>query len=76
MCMYDTINQLCTRTHAERYKRRCVAHMEGEGEGGTVAQGDAGLELDDDNPLPGRIDPITLGPVVTPALSPYGELLV
>ena len=27
---------------------------------------------DQDNPLPGFIDPITMGPVVRPAISPFG----
>jgi hypothetical protein len=31
--------------------------------------------LDDDNPLPGVIDPITLEPVVTPAMSIYGHVM-
>ena len=30
---------------------------------------------DDDNPLPSLIDPITLEPVVTPAISPYGHVM-
>jgi len=31
--------------------------------------------VDDDNPLPGLIDPITLEPVVTPAVSPCGHVM-
>jgi len=31
--------------------------------------------VDGDNPLPGLIDPITLEPVVTPAISPYGHVM-
>lgn len=45
---------------AERYRKRCA---------------DAGDEamVEDDNPLPGFIDPITLEPVANPAISPFGE---
>ena len=31
--------------------------------------------MDDDNPLPDYLDPITLEPVVTPAISPYGHVM-
>ncbi|KAK9824373.1 hypothetical protein WJX72_009819 [[Myrmecia] bisecta] len=47
----------------ERYRRRCGAD-----------DSDAG-RADDDNPLPDHIDPITLEPVVTPAISPYGHVM-
>ncbi len=65
--MSHTIN--CTWTgnrwsavnRAERYKRR---------HGSEDATG-----LDDDNPLPGVIDPITLEPVVTPAMSVSGHVM-
>lgn len=46
---------------AERYKRR--------------HGGQAAAEPADDNPLPGVIDPITLEPVVTPAISIYGHVM-
>ena len=46
---------------AERARRRA-------GEEGTPP-GDA------DNPLPEAIDPITLEPVVTPAMSPWGHVM-
>ena len=46
---------------AERYRNRC---------------GDEGVHTDDpENPLPGFIDPITLQPVVTPAVSPLGHVM-
>jgi hypothetical protein len=32
-------------------------------------------DIDDDNPLPGFIDPITLEAVVKPAISPYGHVM-
>ncbi|CAB4378462.1 hypothetical protein RhiirA5_353860 [Rhizophagus irregularis] len=32
-------------------------------------------DVDDDNPLPGFIDPITLEAVVKPAISPYGHVM-
>ena len=31
--------------------------------------------MDEDNPLPGFIDPITLQPVVNPAISPHGHVM-
>lgn len=34
---------------------------------------DAGEDADEHNPLPGFIDPITLEPVINPAMSPSGE---
>lgn len=37
--------------------------------------GDEGPVQDDDNPCPSVIDPITLEPVVTPAISPYGHVM-
>lgn len=48
---------------AERYRNRCG------GEGGD------GGDVDPENPLPGFIDPITLQPVVTPAISPMGHVM-
>ena len=44
----------------DRYRKRCLDN------------GDAQRPEDDTNPLPGFIDPITLEPVVNPAISPYG----
>lgn len=32
-------------------------------------------EVDADNPLPGVLDPITLEPIVRPAMSPYGHVM-
>ncbi|EFJ45729.1 hypothetical protein VOLCADRAFT_93895 [Volvox carteri f. nagariensis] len=54
-------------TRAERYRKRC----EEAGE-------DAAALLEQslrDNPLPGFLDPITLEPVVNPAISPYGHVM-
>ena len=45
---------------AQRYRRR---------------NGGAGGEADESNPLPDLIDPITLEPVVTPAISPFGHVM-
>ena len=45
-----------------RYRNRC----------GTAGEQP---EVDESNPLPGFLDPITLDPVVTPAISPYGHVM-
>jgi hypothetical protein len=45
----------------ERYRTRCGA--------------DGAPEVDASNPLPERVDPITLEPVVSPAISPYGHVM-
>lgn len=37
--------------------------------------GGAGGGADESNPLPDLIDPITLEPVVTPAISPFGHVM-
>ncbi|RMZ52298.1 hypothetical protein APUTEX25_001688 [Auxenochlorella protothecoides] len=37
--------------------------------------GDDVTALDEDNPLPDLLDPITLEPVVRPAISPYGHVM-
>ena len=47
-------------TRTQRYRQRCGA---------------AGKEIDASNPLPHLIDPITLEPVVTPAISPHGHVM-
>ena len=48
-------------SRTDRYRRRC---------------GDEGHPtVDETNPLPKLIDPITLEPVVTPAISPYGHVM-
>ena len=47
----------------ERYRKRCED------------AGDDTSTMDADNPLPGFIDPITLEPVVNPAISPYGHVM-
>lgn len=46
----------------ERYRKRCG----GDGEAAYV---------DKDNPLPGLLDPITLEPVASPAISPWGHVM-
>lgn len=45
----------------ERYRTRCGA--------------EGAAQLDAANPLPERVDPITLQPVVSPAISPYGHVM-
>jgi hypothetical protein len=50
-------------SRTQRYKKRCAA------------DGDGASYVDADNPLPGFIDPITLEPVVTPAISPHGHVM-
>ena len=48
-------------SRTERYRKRC---------------GDEGNPtVDETNPLPKLIDPITLEPVVTPAISPFGHVM-
>lgn len=49
-------------SRANRYRKR------------RAADGEESL-VDDDNPLPDHIDPITLEPVVCPAISPYGHVM-
>ena len=36
---------------------------------------EAALQVDSDNPLPDFMDPITLEPVIRPAISPYGHVM-
>ena len=50
-------------SRSERYKKRCAA------------DGDASGMVDESNPLPDFIDPITLDPVIAPAISPYGHVM-
>lgn len=47
----------------ERYKKRLMD------------QGEDASAIDEDNPLPHLLDPITLEPVVRPAISPYGHVM-
>ena len=51
-------------SRSERYKRRCTG-------------GDDSMETSspDDNPMPAHMDPITLEPVVNPALGPSGHVM-
>ncbi|GLI62832.1 hypothetical protein VaNZ11_005394 [Volvox africanus] len=60
-------NRWSAVTRAERYRKRC----EEAGED-TAALLEQSLR---DNPLPGFLDPITLEPVVNPAISPYGHVM-
>lgn len=48
-------------SRTERYRKRC-----GDESNSTI---------DETNPLPKLIDPITLEPVVTPAISPFGHVM-
>ncbi len=50
-------------SRTNRYRKRCAA------------DGDASDYVDAENPLPGFIDPITLEPVVTPAISCHGHVM-
>ena len=50
-------------SRTDRYRKRCAA------------DGDAAEYVDAENPLPGFIDPITLEPVVTPAVSSHGHVM-
>ena len=52
------------RTRAQSLSSKGPRNHENEMEG-----------IDDDNPLPGFIDPITLEAVVKPAISPYGHVM-
>ncbi|CAD7703988.1 unnamed protein product [Ostreobium quekettii] len=56
-------NRWSTLCRGERYRNRCVQ------------KGEDGLHEDEDNPIPDLIDPITLEPVRTPAISPYGHVM-
>lgn len=54
-------NRWSAVSRTERYRKRC-------GDEGSAA-------VDESNPLPHFIDPITLEPVVTPAISPWGHVM-
>jgi len=58
-------NRWSAVNRAERYKRRLEDNGEEE----------AALKIDEDNPLPDVIDPITLEPVIRPAISPFGHVM-
>ena len=49
----------------DRYRKR----LEDNGDDTTA------LDADPDNPVPEIIDPVTLEPVVRPAISPYGHVM-
>lgn len=55
-------NRWSAVSRTERYRQRC-------GNEGTA------MDVDEDNPVPDLIDPITLEPVVRPAISPYGHVM-
>ncbi|CAL8465948.1 g5484 [Coccomyxa elongata] len=56
-------NRWSAVSRTNRYRKRCAA------------DGDAADYIDAENPLPGFIDPITLEPVVTPAISAHGHVM-
>ncbi|GBF99740.1 hypothetical protein Rsub_12515 [Raphidocelis subcapitata] len=60
-------------SRAQRYRARAAAAAGGADD----ADGGAGAAppADEDNPLPHAIDPVTLEPVVAPAISPYGHVM-
>lgn len=58
-------------TRRDRYRARLAA----SGAGATDPATAAFLSADEDNPLPNHVDPITLEPVVAPAISPYGHVM-
>ena len=66
-------------SRAERYRKR-ARNNSGDGGNGENDEngGDGGNatanDLDPENPLPGFIDPITLAPVVDPAIAPSGHV--
>lgn len=77
----------CTRCHPPRHRRswsalsrrdrylaRAAAAAAAGDHDGSAAAG-AAAAADDDNPLPNHVDPITLEPVVAPAISPYGHVM-
>ncbi len=52
-------------SRTERYRNRLQENGDEE----------AALQVDSDNPLPDFMDPITLEPVIRPAISPYGHVM-
>ncbi|KAG2425505.1 hypothetical protein HXX76_013714 [Chlamydomonas incerta] len=60
-------NRWSAVSRAERYRKR----REDAGEDAAVLLAEANAT----NPLPGFLDPITLEPVVNPAISPYGHVM-
>lgn len=58
-------NRWSAVSRSERYRKR----LQDNGDEAGAA------EVDPDNPLPDLIDPITLEPVVRPAISPYGHVM-
>lgn len=52
-------------SRTERYRNRLQENGDEE----------AALRVDSDNPLPDFMDPITLEPVIRPAISPYGHVM-
>lgn len=52
-------------SRTERYRNRLQENGDEE----------AALKVDSDNPLPDFMDPITLEPVIRPAISPYGHVM-
>jgi hypothetical protein len=58
-------NRWSSVSRTERYRNRLQ-------ENGEEA---AALQVDSDNPVPDIMDPITLEPVIRPAISPYGHVM-
>ena len=58
-------NKWSAVSRTERYRNRLQENGDEE----------AALKVDSDNPLPDFMDPITLEPVIRPAISPYGHVM-
>jgi hypothetical protein len=60
---YNITNHWSAVSRGDRYRQRLMEN------------GEDAPAPDEDNPLPDLIDPITLEPVVRPAISPYGHVM-
>ena len=58
------LNKWSTLCRSDRYRQRCINR-------GSLSD----VPVDNENPLPDLIDNITMQPVVTPAISPYGHVV-
>ena len=65
----EVSNRWSVVSRSERYRARC------DNAAGSGSNECVGMRHDADNPLPGLIDPITLGPASCPAISPYGHVM-
>ncbi len=59
----------------DRYIARATAAATAAGDPAAVAVATAAAAASEDNPLPHHVDPITLEPVVAPAISPFGHVM-